>query len=101
MLAVSPSHSGGPGHRTPSLSLHEDDQPGLPVDHLVRLGELRRRRGAAVYKAVVKHIGYRYNHEYNTKSRNIGLQKNYKSSLAGLRFRKQLKNIGPRRHYCK
>jgi hypothetical protein len=39
----------------------------FPVDHLVRLGELRRRRGAAVYliQAVVKHIGYRYNHEYN------------------------------------
>jgi hypothetical protein len=52
----------------------------FPVDHLVRLGELRRRRGAAVYliQAVVKHIGYRYNYEYNTKPRNMGLRKNYR-----------------------
>jgi hypothetical protein len=47
----------------------------FPVDYLVRLGELRRRRGAAVYliQAVVKYIGYRNNYEYNTNPRNMGL----------------------------
>jgi hypothetical protein len=62
------------------LSFHEDDQPGLSGEPSGEIGrsEAEERGSCIPDTSSCKTYGYRYNYEYNTKPRNMGLQKNYR-----------------------